>query len=433
MRIIHIADIHLGQILYQNYDRVDEHDHFFAQLLNWCEEERPDALVVSGDVFDIQQPSATTKKAFTDYFVQIHARIPDMKIVITAGNHDSASRLEADNAVWEYANARLVGLSPSIELLDSADGWQEKYIIGLESGYIVALPYMNGERKDLIQSILDYVGKVNKKGKPVVMMGHTAVTGLDAEGHEVGNLRFQDVEQLGTGYDYLALGHIHKSQTLGHDKDMFLDDVTYPAGVIRYSGSALHVSCDEKYPHSVSVVDIDRHGGSVRIRRRVIDELRHFYELPLDGSSYQSFEDALADIRKFCAENEKGYIRLRVDYRTDLPANFSQMVYDELAGTNDEVRFNPKHIWTGQDEAEDKQQEKVTFQVAELQQMRDPVSFIEKTIDQYPDLDINEIKAAFDEVKSEMKLMIEEERNAAKAKADRKAAKTTATDNNEAN
>ena len=91
MKIIHTADLHLGQIIYQNYDRVDEHEHFFGQLESLCQEEKPDALILSGDVFDIQQPSASVKKAFTEHFVKLHTQCPSMKIVITAGNHDSAS------------------------------------------------------------------------------------------------------------------------------------------------------------------------------------------------------------------------------------------------------------------------------------------------------------------------------------------------------
>ena len=88
MKIIHTADLHIGQIIYQNYDRSDEHQHFFRQLEEWCKAENPDALLISGDVFDIQQPSASTKRAFTEYFVQLHQSCPDMCIVITAGNHD---------------------------------------------------------------------------------------------------------------------------------------------------------------------------------------------------------------------------------------------------------------------------------------------------------------------------------------------------------
>ena len=126
MKILHTADLHLGQIIYQNYDRSDEHRHFFDQLEQWCKEEQPDALLVSGDVFDIQQPSATVKKTFTDYFVHLHRECPQMHIVITAGNHDSASRIQADSAVWKFANAHLIGVPPAIDSIEHDDGWQYK-------------------------------------------------------------------------------------------------------------------------------------------------------------------------------------------------------------------------------------------------------------------------------------------------------------------
>lgn len=424
MKIIHTADLHLGQIIYQNYDRVDEHGHFFGQLESLCQEEKPDALIVSGDVFDIQQPSASVKKAFTEHFVKLHTQCPSMKIVITAGNHDSASRIQADSAVWELANATLVGTSPSPELVGGPDGWQKDYVVKADFGYIIALPYMSSERPDVQQSILDWVAEDNKDGRPVVMMGHLAVTGMDPSGHniEVGKIRTQSIESLGSGYDYLALGHIHKPQTIGHQDDCFADDVTYPSGVVRYSGSALHVSCDEKYPHSISVVEIDRRGGDVHIRQKHIDELRHFYELPLDGSSFTSADESLEAVKSFAQKYRKGYFRLRFDYNTALASNFTNSVYDLIQGYDDEVRFNPKHIWTGVPDDKGGESTKPTFEVAELQQMTDPMSFIEKTKDQYPGLDIEEVRSAFEEVKAEMVRLAEEEKAAAKAKADKKSA-----------
>ncbi len=425
MKIVHTADLHLGQVIYQNYDRVDEHEHYFEQLEKLCSDENPDALLVSGDVFDIQQPSASIKKYFTDHFVRIHNLCPKMKIVITAGNHDSASRIQADSAIWELANVTLIGIPPSPELLSEEAGWQDTYIVKMDCGYIVTLPYMTGERTDVIQSILDRVKEDNTDGKPVVMMGHLAVTGVDVSGHdsEIGKLRTQSVASLGEGYDYLALGHIHKPQTIGHQEDCLEKDVVYPVGVIRYSGSALHVSCDEKYPHTISIVEMDKRGGEVRIRQSRINELRHFYELPLDGSSFTSADEALSAVKDFAEKKSKGYIRLRIDYNTALPSNFSSAVYDILRPYNEDVRFNPKHIWTGAPEKTESDIEKPTFEVAELQQMTDPITFIEKTKDQYPGLDLDEVRSAFEEVKEEMKRLAEEEINAAKAKAEKKAAK----------
>ena len=414
MKVIHTADLHLGQIIYQNYERVDEHRHFFEQLTKWCQEERPDALLVSGDIFDIQQPSASTKKAFNDYFVGLHQALPSMHIVITAGNHDSASRIQADNSVWKLANTHLIGTSPSLDLLNSDDSsWMDNYIIRIDCGYIIALPFMIGERQVLLQRLLQRVTEENTSDKPVIMMGHLAVTGMDPAGHsiEIGKIKTLDIDTLGTGYDYLALGHIHKPQTIGHQEDCMKESITYSSGVVRYSGSALHVSCDEQYPHTVSVVDIPKHGGSVSIRQLRIDELRHFYTLPLDGSSYQTEEDALLGIKSFCEEQGKGYIRLQMDNKTILSANFTQQVYDLISLYDDEVRYNAKIVWTGIPDHVESTQQKSIFEVAELQQMTDPILFIEKTISQYPGIDIEDMRSAFEEVKKEILLMSEESKN----------------------
>lgn len=409
MKIIHTADLHLGQIIYQSYDRVDEHAHFFVQLEQWCEKERPDALIVSGDIFDIQQPSAATRQFFNERFVSLARKNPAMTIVITAGNHDSAARIQADRSVWELANVRLVGVAPSADARKDDDKWQNNYIVRLEAGYIVALPYIAGDRRAQVQALLDRVAAENTEGKPVVLTAHLAVTGSDMTGHgEIGTIRTQDVSTLGTGYDYLALGHIHKPQTLGHPEDaMKMDAVSYPSGVARYSGSVLHVSCDETYPHTVSVVEMTGHGGDVTIRQLKIDELRHFYVLPEKGA-YGSAEEAMAGIKAFCNSDKCGYFLLCVDYQAALPSNFNQLVYETIAGHEEKARYNPKIKWVGAPEEDAKEEDRPVFAVAELQQMQDPVDFIEKTHDQYPNLDLDMVRSAFEEVREEIRRMEED-------------------------
>lgn len=424
MKIIHTADLHLGQILYQNYDREDEHAHFFKQLKAWCRAEKPDALVVSGDIFDIQQPSAATKRFFNERFVDLAKENPDMAIVITAGNHDSASRIQADSPVWDAAGVRLVGTAPAIGSTALPDGWQKKFIVRLKSGYIVALPYMIGERPEVIQSILNQVETENAEGKPVILMAHAAITGSDVQGHgEIGKMRTQGIESMGHGWDYLALGHIHKPQTLGRPEDALKEEaVTYPSGVARYSGSALHVSCDETYPHSVSLVEIPAHGADVTVRPLRINELRHFFILPDGGKSYLSEEDALEGVKGFCEKVETGYFRLCVDAGVSLSSNFNKKVYDILTPYGEEVRFNPKTIWAGEIRKEEVV-EKPVFEVAELQQMQDPVDFIEKTRSQYQGLpDADELRRLFDEVRDEIKRFEDE----ARQKEARKTAKKKA-------
>ena len=274
----------------------------------------------------------------------------------------------------------------------------------------MALPYMTGERTTMIQSLLDYVATINREEKPVVMTGHLAIAGSDMTGHDldIGHIRTQEIASLGTGYDYLALGHIHKPQTIGHEADCLIADASYPAPVVRYAGSALHVSCDETYPHTVSAVEIDRHGGQVRVRQLRIEELRHFYTLPGDDTAFASAEEALAGVQRFIEENRRGYIRLRIMSQAALPSDFNQAVYTLIEPLNGEVRYNPKILWSGNPENDTTATIKPKFEVAEIQQMTDPLRFIEKTRQQYPELDMDEVREAFAEIEAEMKRMAEE-------------------------
>ena len=161
MKIIHTADLHLGQILYQNYGREDEHNYFFQQLQEWCQQYGPDALVVSGDIFDIQHPVISVKRMFNDFFVRLHRAVPAMRIVIAAGNHDSAMRLHADNSIWGMGDVVLVGMPPVSNSHELPDGWQNDYIVRLPQGYIIAMPYYFGSRSQAVQSILDFVSNAN--------------------------------------------------------------------------------------------------------------------------------------------------------------------------------------------------------------------------------------------------------------------------------
>ena len=414
MKLIHTADLHIGQILYQNYERGDEHAHFFAQLEKYCLAEKPDALIVSGDVFDVALPSAAVKKAFNAQFVRLHERCPGMSIVVVAGNHDSPSRLDADKDLWELAGTRVIGSPPpfaSVPADAETPDWRERFIIRLESGYIVALPYMTAKRTEQVQSILDKITAENSAGKPVVMTAHIALAGADTTGHddEIGGIRTVPATELGSGYDYLALGHIHRPQTLGEKPDAPGKSAALPAPVMRYSGSALHVSCDETFPHGVSLVEIDRHGGNVRIEPLQIEPLRRFYVLPEDGSAFADAESALAAVKQFAEEKKRGYFRLRMKYDAAIPADFSQKIYAAIEPFGGEIRYNPKHLRT--DVPAEKSAAAGTrpeFAVADLQQMTDPLEFIEKTIGDYPELDIDEVRELFGEVRTEVARLNEE-------------------------
>lgn len=410
MRILHTADIHFGQNIYQHYDRLDEHLHFFSQLRKWIETLSPDVLLISGDIFDVAQPAASVWSAFNSEIVELRRIFPALSIVMVAGNHDSAARIESYSKVWDIAGVTVVGTPPPL-LHAAPEGWEDRYVVRLPSGFVIAVPYISGDRTDTMMHLEEYVGGINPDNLPVVMTGHLAAVGSDTEGHEpdIGNLRPVAIDHFGDGYDYLALGHIHKAQTLGYAPVYDEDTHTYPAPVARYSGSVLHVSEDENYPHSVSLVEIDRHGGEVKVRQLRINQLRHFLTLPNDSPQpFETTKEALSYLKKFIKKNDNVYIRLRFNHKADIPADFNSAVYSLIEESGKDIRYNPRMIFVTPDEENRSiENSRPKFEVEEIKQMTNPMDFVRKTADAYSGLSEDDLEELFNEVERELTSMQE--------------------------
>lgn len=400
MRLLHTADLHLGQILYHQYQREDEHEHFFSQLKKWVTEYKPDALLISGDIFDVPRPAAYVWKSFTKYFVDIHNLCPGMAIVMVAGNHDSPSALQSHSEIWRLANTYIIGKQPP--LVEKSENWEENFIVRIGCGYIIAVPYMGSDRMNVYDSLTSYVERENDGNLPVVVMGHLAITGSDFTGHsdQIGHLTGIDVNLLGKNFDYMALGHIHRPQTIGYFQDNQMEDVEYEAPVIRYSGSALHVSCDEAFPHSVSLVDIEPENHTIKIKQLHIDQLRHFYTLPEEkNKSFLSEKEIFQNLKLFTKTHTTGYIRLKVDYKVNLSSDFTHQIYSILESDGMDLRFNPKIIWTGREEENTSGKEgEAEMTMEEIQQIVNPLDFVLSSIDSYPTLSKEEVENAFKEI-----------------------------------
>lgn len=302
MKIIHTADWHLGHQLY-GYERSAEQQSMLAQIADIVESRRPDALLVSGDIFDTTQPSVAAVSMLSACLMDIHRRCPSTRLILTAGNHDAASRHEVNADVWRLANVEMTGTR-------SAD--PDRHIIALPGkGYIVAVPYINSRfvPEGFYQGLLDRVAELNTEGLPVVLMAHTAVAGSDSSGHRVadtviGNIEAMPADALGEGYDYLALGHIHKPQRCGARG--------------RYSGAPMAVGFDEDYAHSVVEVTIDAHGAEPRTELIEIDNPHPLVTLPSGASA--GWDEALAMLASFDG-SIPAYIRLNVADDGSLPAD----------------------------------------------------------------------------------------------------------------
>ena len=305
MKILHTSDWHLGHRLY-NYDRAEEQQAMLEQMVSIVEEQKPDVFLLCGDVYHTPQPSAAVQTMLSDGLVRIHEANPQMTIVMTAGNHDSGTKHEIFQTPWKALKVYAIGQLEREDL--------DEHIIEVPGkGWIVAVPYANERNipEGFFQQLLDRVAERNNENLPVVMTAHTTVKGCDFTGHDhateynVGGIDSLELEEMGEGYDYLALGHIHHGQFVHSGKHN-----------VRYSGTPLPVSFDENFTHSVSIVEIGQHGETPAVKEIDIQNPHPLVTLPTDGLA--TWEEAKELLSKF-PDDIPAYIRLNVEIEDFLP------------------------------------------------------------------------------------------------------------------
>lgn len=274
MKIIATSDWHLGNLFHGN-DRLKEHEHFLTWLLEQIKEQQPDALLVAGDVFDNGNPSAAAQEAYYGFLTDATHECPQMKIIITAGNHDSANRLEAPRTLlsrnhievrgsvrqqWEVTDngtKRSINYEDLIIPLTAADGTEAA---------VLAVPFL---RSDVVQgesysdSVNDFLQTLTREarksypGRIVIMMAHMYAKGADIAKNDasekivIGGQEEVSMKGWEDHPNYLTCGHIHKRQHI------------WGTTWARYTGSVLPMSFAEKdYHHGVDMVTFSKDGTS---------------------------------------------------------------------------------------------------------------------------------------------------------------------------
>ena len=314
-KFIHTSDWHLGQNFY-GYDRSEEQSDFLQQLADIVRKHTPDALLVSGDIYNTAAPSNATVNMYVNAMLDIHRACPTMAIIVIAGNHDSASRLDSDRRLWELAGVTVVG---SIARGDKGKADLAHHLVNVgDKGIVAAVPFAypasfplttddpmdSAQRQQAyFQALLDLADAHNTNGLPVVLMAHLAVSNSDFTGHDRDmKMECVDLSTLGTGYDYAALGHIHRPQQVSEQA--------------RYCGTPVPVSFDEQCEHSVTIVEIDAHGSQPVISTKQIKNIKPLHTIP--ANEPVDFESALQQLQAI-NPNERSYIRLNVKVDRYLP------------------------------------------------------------------------------------------------------------------
>ncbi|WP_113913311.1 exonuclease SbcCD subunit D [Roseovarius dicentrarchi] len=270
MRILHTADWHLGQML-NGWSREHEHRAFFDALLGVLISEAVDVLLVAGDVFDGINPSGDTQRLLYSTLARFVKARPGLQIILIAGNHDPAQRLEAPEAVLRELGVHVVGT-----LHRNAKGVDmDRHLVPLRDkqgtlkAHLLAVPFLrqadlpgltlsaeNGVEPAIIAAArrlhadMTDAALARAGGLPVMAMGHLTCTGaLESEGAErrimIGGEHAVPPDIFPESLAYVALGHLHRPQSLD-------------GGRVRYSGSPFPLSATEiPYDHGVTLLDLD--------------------------------------------------------------------------------------------------------------------------------------------------------------------------------
>lgn len=271
IRILHTADWHLGQTFF-GYDRTEEHGVFLNWLAEEIRQKEIDALIIAGDVFDVSNPSAASQSMYYQFIYRVTAENPYLQIVIVAGNHDSAARLEAPLPLLQAMRTEVRGVVRKLEggeidydhltvELKNRKGEVELLCMAvpfLRQGDYPAVqtegnPYAEGVR-ELYAQLLQRLWKRRTENQAILAIGHLQATGSEiaekdySERTVIGGLECVSPEAFSEQIAYTALGHIHKAQRVSGREN------------VRYAGSPIPMSFAEKHYHH-GVVEVTFDGG----------------------------------------------------------------------------------------------------------------------------------------------------------------------------
>lgn len=270
LKIIHTADWHLGQSFF-GYDRQPEHTAFLKWLAETVSDRQIDVLLIAGDVFDVANPSASAQRQFYHFLKEINLANPGLQVVVVAGNHDSAARLEAPNPLLEELGIAVVGVvkrNEAGEIDFNSLLLPLRHRDGSVQAYCMAVPFLRQgdypptDQKDqntyvagverMYRGLYEFAMEKAGTELPLVAMGHLHVLGAELSDDDrserviMGGLESVTSDSFPRELAYTALGHIHKAQKVGGREE------------VRYSGSPLPMSFSEtNYRHQVVLVTLD--------------------------------------------------------------------------------------------------------------------------------------------------------------------------------
>lgn len=251
MKFFHLSDLHIGLKL-MNHDMREDQEYILSEVIEVAGREKPDAIVIAGDIYDKAVPSAEAVEVFDQFLEKLTEAVPEAVIMMISGNHDSAPRIDCFRKVLSNQKVYMVGQPPRTEeeyiekvILEDKDGKVNFYLLPFVKPSMVKQVVgvdENGNNLSYNETLHRLIGreKINSDERNVLVShqfylpsGKNAedVERMDSEMRTVGNIDEVSADVL-EKFDYVALGHIHKPMKVGSE-------------LYRYCGTPLACSVSE--------------------------------------------------------------------------------------------------------------------------------------------------------------------------------------------
>ena len=299
MKFFHLSDLHIGLKL-MNRDLKEDQEYILQQITDIAQRERPDAVVIAGDIYDKAVPSAEAVEVFDHFIEGLTSALPGTRIMLISGNHDSGSRLNCFRSVLSRQNVYMIGLPPRTE-----EEHIERVVLSDEYGDVnfYLLPFVrpsmvrlvvgtddNGNSLSYNDTLCRLIQReeIDDSQRNVIVShqfylpkGKNAddVERMDSEIRTVGNIDEVSADIL-KAFDYAALGHIHKPMKVGGE-------------LCRYCGTPLACSVSEAGQQK-GIISVEMgEKGDVRTEVIPLTPLRQIRIVR--GSLEEALEQACAD------------------------------------------------------------------------------------------------------------------------------------------
>ena len=306
MRFFHLSDLHIGKQFY-GYSLLKDQEWILHQILELAKERKPDAILISGDIYDKSVPAAEAVAVLDRFLTELTQLEPRIPVMMISGNHDSPERLSFASGILEHQQVYLAGLPPvrpeefirKVTLEDEwgkVDFWLLPYV---KPGYVKQLFDQEGAEtcQDAVWKLLERESVDTTRRNVILTHQFYTAGGVNPKQSESEIVVVGGLDQVDTGclagFEYAALGHIHRPQSMGRPS-------------VRYCGTPLKFSVSEwDQEKSLTEVELKEKGSQPEI---ILHPLHPLHDVKILRGNLEEILQQAEEVRKTEGSVDEDYV-----------------------------------------------------------------------------------------------------------------------------